>query len=122
MCVLVANVKSSIFNYSRNCWEEAITLAERCEREQSIGVSANISAIGGSIAESHYRFAMFCLEMLREEPGDRDIIDTQKLIVQSILCSMKYGSKNARFLFPQILELENINDPQVAAIFNDEVG
>lgn len=118
--IFLANILQMIFDYSHNCWNETITLAEKCEESQSTGFSTNFSVKESGIGESYYRLAMFYLHYLDEKVVSCSI-DTEALIIKSILRGMRYHSKNARLLFPRLLQLSSINQPATIRLFNKEV-
>lgn len=73
-----------------------------------------------AIGEAYYKLAVFCLQLLEEPTGDS--VDSEPVFVESILKSMKFGYKNARFKFPKLLQLPNIVEQPLADIFMDEVN
>lgn len=100
------DVARSIFNFGRSCWINAIGSAEQCGNGRS---SALLNVEENAIGEAYYKFASFCLQLMDGESELPDA-DVNPVFVESILKSMQFGSKNARFKFPKVLVLPDISE------------
>ncbi|XP_062561141.1 DNA-dependent protein kinase catalytic subunit-like [Armigeres subalbatus] len=70
------------------------------------------------LADCHFKMAQFCYEQLeREVLGET--LDLERQLVNALLCSMQYGSKPARQLFPCLLQLPYLQDGTLHASFID---
>lgn len=108
-----------IGKFARRLCVETITLAEKCE-ESRLQTYSNLSMKEHDIGESYYRLAIFCLKQLKSGPWDGRL-EVSKLLVKSVLRGMKHDSKNARLQFPRLLQLPNIDSPELTGIFDAEV-
>lgn len=118
----LADISKAIFNYSRDFWIDAIKLAEQANPMRPTDISFDSPAVDCSISESYNRLAMFFLQTMDTGAEYKDI-ETQTLIFESVLRGIKYGSQNARYLFPKLLQLDQLYElPEMVEIFNAEVS
>uniref|UniRef100_A0A182RWW4 non-specific serine/threonine protein kinase n=1 Tax=Anopheles funestus TaxID=62324 RepID=A0A182RWW4_ANOFN len=62
------------------------------------------------LAEAHLRLARYCYEELNPERNETEELPVERLLVTSLLSAIKYGSREARHLFPVLLQLRNLQN------------
>lgn len=82
--------------------------------------TANFSIKLNGMGESYNRMALFCQEYYGNEKLHRSI-ETEQMIITSVLRGMQFNSKNARFQFPRILQLPALKKMILSDAFNEEV-
>lgn len=110
--------------YDRMCldFHKSIELAEKCEESGNRMFSTNFSVQVNGIGEMYNRFAMFCQQYNGIEGREKVALDVERNILVSILCGMKFGSRNARLQFPRILQLPYLLNTQLAEEFGKQVA
>lgn len=108
------NAAERIGQFATHCCSKTIELLEKYE-------SSNIYEKSHEIGDSYHRLALFCLQHYSSGLIINGLNEIGKLLIKSILRGMRHGSKSARLQFPRILEIPNINEEELDAVFNDEV-
>lgn len=98
-----------------------IGLLENCEISLNELLSLNFFEKEYEIGESYFRLAIFCLKHYSSGLIVDQLDEISQLLVKSILRGMRHGSKSARLQFPRLLQLPNINSPELTEIFTKEV-
>lgn len=109
--------------YDRMCldFKKSIELAEKCENSANRMFSTNFSVKVNGIGEMYNRFAMFCQQYNGIDGCDKIPLDVERNILVSVLCGMRFGSRNARLQFPRLLQLPNLMNTQLADEFGKQV-
>lgn len=79
---------------------------------------ASTSAQQHDIGESYYRLAIFCFKQSKTQSIVHEL-ETEKLLIKSILRGMRHDSKKARLQFPRLLQIGNVEE--LNTLFNQEV-
>lgn len=111
-------IAQKIAIFSNRCCNQTISVVEK--HEQNLRQNHLISDSMNEIAESYYRLSTFSLKQWKSGKITNQI-ETEKLIIKSILRGMRYDSKNARLQFPRLFQIENINTTELTDLFNAEV-
>lgn len=119
--ILAPNIAAQIALFSTDCCTKMIGLLEQCENSLNELLSLNFSEKEHEIAESYYRLAIFCLKHHSSGLIVDQLEEVSKLLIKSILRGMRHGSKSARLQFPRLLQLPNINNPELSETFTREV-
>ncbi|XP_052901969.1 DNA-dependent protein kinase catalytic subunit-like [Anopheles moucheti] len=111
---------------------ERLTLSERLRRfsihclQHGIDVLAPDSTHRNSndaalleLAEAHLRLARYCYEELKPERNGSEELPVERLLVTSLLPAIKYGSREARHLFPVLLQLRNLQNNTLCKEFQE---
>uniref|UniRef100_A0A182XXN1 non-specific serine/threonine protein kinase n=1 Tax=Anopheles stephensi TaxID=30069 RepID=A0A182XXN1_ANOST len=108
---------------------EGISLSERLGRlsthclQRSIDVLRPDSSSGSSalveLAEAHLRLARYCYEELSPERSEEEELPVERTLVSSLLPAIQYGSREARHLFPVLLQLRNLQNNTLRSEFHE---
>lgn len=98
---------NNLLNYSEDNLKAAINLGEKYSSQ-----SQNKKLLNG-LTKAYLSFVAFAQQQVDELYAED--------IVRCVLRAMKIGSKEARQLFPCLLELENL-ETSLLKIFQEEVG
>ncbi|XP_053659458.1 DNA-dependent protein kinase catalytic subunit-like [Anopheles marshallii] len=74
------------------------------------------------LAEAHLRLARYCYEELNPERDESEELPIERLLVTSLLPAIKYGSREARHLFPVLLQLRNLQNNTLCKEFQEHSG
>uniref|UniRef100_A0A182JUF0 non-specific serine/threonine protein kinase n=1 Tax=Anopheles christyi TaxID=43041 RepID=A0A182JUF0_9DIPT len=79
---------------------------------------ANGSAMQ-KLAEAHLRLARYCYDELNPERSETEELPVERLLLTSLLPAIKHGSREARHLFPVLLQLRNIQNNTLRNEFHE---
>lgn len=114
---LAVDLVSRTYEYPKECFKQILSLNEKYLRADNRNVkSKEVIQIG----ESYSRLAMFYLKHLTSANINKQK-ETEAFIVESILRAMRHSSKTAQIQFPCLFDLKNIEQPDIVALFNQEV-
>lgn len=104
-----ATTERAVFGFVCESFRQRINLTEILE-----------SSTPGTtkIGDAYSRFAMACIKYF----SIGEAVETEHTIIQSVLRGMKCNSKNARLMFPRLLQLPHLIDGTLADDFNTEVS
>uniref|UniRef100_A0A182VQI2 non-specific serine/threonine protein kinase n=1 Tax=Anopheles minimus TaxID=112268 RepID=A0A182VQI2_9DIPT len=72
------------------------------------------------LAEAHLRLARYCYDELNPERSETEELPVERLLLTSLLPAIKYGSREARHLFPVLLQLRNLQNNTLRQEFQDQ--
>uniref|UniRef100_A0A182U745 non-specific serine/threonine protein kinase n=1 Tax=Anopheles melas TaxID=34690 RepID=A0A182U745_9DIPT len=80
--------------------------------------SANDSSME-QLADAHLRLARYCYDELDPARTAAEELPVERLLLTSLLPAMKYGSREARHLFPVLLQLRNLQNDVLGKEFHE---
>ncbi|EAA13641.5 AGAP003967-PA [Anopheles gambiae str. PEST] len=80
--------------------------------------SANDSSME-QLADAHLRLARYCYDELDPARTAAEELPVERLLLTSLLPAIKYGSREARHLFPVLLQLRNLQNDVLGKEFHE---
>uniref|UniRef100_A0A182MMJ7 non-specific serine/threonine protein kinase n=1 Tax=Anopheles culicifacies TaxID=139723 RepID=A0A182MMJ7_9DIPT len=86
----------------------------------STDVQSNDGALLAELAGAHLRLARYCYDELNPERSETEELPLERLLLTSLLAAIKYGSLEARHLFPVLLQLRNLQNNTLRQEFQEQ--
>uniref|UniRef100_A0A182IV99 non-specific serine/threonine protein kinase n=1 Tax=Anopheles atroparvus TaxID=41427 RepID=A0A182IV99_ANOAO len=101
----------SLRQFSLHCLQRSID-------ELLGGEGGHATSSSQELADAYFRMAQYCYDQLNTERSERSELPLERQLVASILPAMQHDSREARQLFPVLLQLRNLHNGTLRSEFD----
>ncbi|XP_052863201.1 DNA-dependent protein kinase catalytic subunit-like [Anopheles cruzii] len=114
---------SVLRQFSLHCLQSTVEalLAGRPNLFDSLSTAEHATSTT-ELADAYLRLARYCYEALESDASEASQLSLERQLVTALLPAMQYGSREARQLFPVLLQLRNLQSNALRADFDQLVG
>ncbi|XP_053670241.1 DNA-dependent protein kinase catalytic subunit-like [Anopheles nili] len=93
--------------FSLHCLQRSI---DAVQQSDVVLTELNNTGSMSELSAAYLCLARYCYDELDLQQNDTEVLTLERMLVTSLLPAMKYGSREARHLFPVLLQLRNLQN------------
>uniref|UniRef100_A0A182PBZ1 non-specific serine/threonine protein kinase n=1 Tax=Anopheles epiroticus TaxID=199890 RepID=A0A182PBZ1_9DIPT len=110
-------IRERLRKFSIHCLQRGIDVVLRSGPSGSQEEAGLSNSTVGDLADAHLRLARYCYSELDPERSEAEELSVERMLLTSLLPAIKHGSREARHLFPVLLELRNLQNDHLREEF-----